>query len=252
MSGNIITFMKSGGGVGATTLAVQAACALRDPHLALLDLDIQYGAAAFQMDVESNASILELAAAADRLDAALLQGAMARPHDLFDLLAAPAGVYAMEDVSTNGVIAVIEIARRAYATLLIDLPMIWNEWGHAVLSRSDRIVLVTELTIPSLRQARRQIEMMMREQLGNIPLFVVANRVDRGLFGKGLSQKVGEKALGRAINFVIPNDPMIAMAADAGLPLGAMRGGSLAKKFARMLTDVLATGEAQPRLAMED
>jgi pilus assembly protein CpaE len=250
MSGKIITFMKSSGGVGATTLAVQAACAMRDPSLALLDLDIQYGAAAFQMDAESSASILELSAAADRLDPALLQGAMVRPHDLFDLLAAPEGVYAMDDVSVDGVTAVIEMARRVYATILIDLPMIWNEWGHAVLSRSDHIVLVTHLTIPSLRQARRQIEMIMREQLGNIPVFVVANRVDNGFFGKGLSLKAGEKAMGRAINFVIPNDPTIGMAADSGLPLAAMKAGSLTKRFARMTTDVLATAEA-PRLAME-
>jgi pilus assembly protein CpaE len=250
MSGKIITFMKSSGGVGATTLAVQAACALRDPSLALLDLDIQYGAAAFQMDAESSASILELSAAADRLDPALLQGAMVRPHDLIDLLAAPEGVYAMDDVSVDGVTAVIEMARRVYATILIDLPMIWNEWGHAVLSRSDHIVLVTHLTIPSLRQARRQIEMIMREQLGNIPVFVVANRVDNGFFGKGLSLKAGEKAMGRAINFVIPNDPTIGMAADSGLPLAAMKAGSLTKRFARMTTDVLATAEA-PRLAME-
>src|SRR5258708_32332199 len=101
MAGRIVTFMKRSGGVGATTLAVQAACAMRDPSLALLDLDIQYGAAAFQMDVESSASILELAAASDRLDAALLQGAMARPHDLFYLLAAPEGVYPMDDVSVD-------------------------------------------------------------------------------------------------------------------------------------------------------
>jgi pilus assembly protein CpaE len=250
MSGKIITFMKSSGGVGATTLAVQAACAMRDPSFALLDLDIQYGAAAFQMDVESSASILELSAAADRLDPALLQGAMVRPHDLFDLLAAPAGVYAMDDVSIDGVTAVIEMARRVYATILIDLPMIWNEWGHAVLSRSDHIVLVTHLTIPSLRQARRQIEMIMREQLGHIPLFVVANRVDRGLFAKGLSQKAGEKALGRAINFIVDDDPTIAMAADSGLPLAAMKAGSVARKFARMMTEILATAKA-PQLAME-
>lgn len=250
MSGKIITFMKSSGGAGATTLAVQAACSLRDPRLALLDLDIQFGAAAFQMDVESNASILDLVAALDRLDAALLQGAMVRPHDIFDLLAAPAGVYPMEDVSVEGVTAVIELARRVYTTILVDLPMIWNEWGHAVLTKADHIVLVTSLTLPALRQARRQIEMLMREQLGNTPLFVVANRVDRGLFGKGLSQKEGEKALGRAINFTIPNDPLIATAGDAGLPLAAVRGGAMAKKLARMMAEVYSTAEP-PRLAME-
>src|SRR5258708_37515632 len=117
MSGKVITFMKSGGGVGATTLAVQGACTLRGTNLALLDLDIQYGSAAFQMDVESNASILDLVATPDRIDAALLRGAMVRPHDAFDLLAAPEGIYPIEDVSVAAVNKVIEVARSVYATI---------------------------------------------------------------------------------------------------------------------------------------
>ncbi len=248
--GQVITFIKSGGGVGATTLAVQAACSLRAANLALLDLDIQYGSAAFQMDAGSNASILDLVASPDRIDAALLRGAMVRPHDAFDLLASPEGIYPMEDVSVAAVNKVIEVARRVYATILIDLPMIWNEWGHAALRNSDQIVLVTGMTIPSLRQARRQIEMMHREQLGNIPLFVVANRVNGGFLSKGLAQKAGEKALGRAINFIIPSDPLIATAADAGLPLRDVKGNASAKKLVRMMKDIFAAGEPA-RLAME-
>jgi len=250
MSGKVITFIKSGGGVGATTLAVQAACSLRGANLALLDLDIQYGSAAFQMDAESNASILDLVANPNRIDAALLRGAMVRPHDAFDLLAAPEGIYPIEDVSVAAVNKVIEIARSVYATILIDLPMIWNEWGHAALRNSDQIVLVTGMTIPALRQARRHIEMTHREQLGNIPLFVVANRVNGGFLRNGLSQKAGERALGQAIDFTIPNDPSIVTAADAGLPLRDAKGGALAKRFVRMMKEIFAAGE-QARLAME-
>jgi pilus assembly protein CpaE len=250
MSGRVITFMKSGGGVGATTLAVQAACSLRGSNLALLDLDIQYGSAAFQMDAESNASILDLVATPDRIDAALLQGAMVRPYGAFDLLAAPEGIYPVDDVSVAAVTKVIEIARSVYTTILIDLPMIWNEWGHAALRNSDQIVLVTGMTIPSLRQARRQIEMTHREQLGKIPLFVVANRVNGGLFSKALSKKAAEKALGRTIDFTVPNDPMIATAADAGLPLSDAKAGALAKRVARMMKEIFAAGEPA-RLAVE-
>jgi pilus assembly protein CpaE len=240
MPGKVITFIKSGGGVGATTLAVQGACSLRDAKLALLDLDIQYGTAAFQMDIESNASILDLAPNPRRIDAALLQGAMVRPHNAFDLLAAPEGIYPLEDVSAAAVTTVIDVVRTIYATSLIDLPTVWTEWGHAALTNSDCIVLVTRLTIPSLRQARRQIEMIHREQLGNIPLVVVANRVNRGLFSNGLSKQAGEKALGRAISFTIPDDPLIPAAADAGLPLAKAKGRALTKRFSLMMKEIIA------------
>jgi pilus assembly protein CpaE len=243
MTGKIISFIKSGGGVGATTLAVQIACSRHGDGIALLDLDIQYGSAAFQMDTDSNVSILDLSANRDRLDAALLQGAMARPHNAFDLLPAPEGIYPMEDVSEAAVTKIIDIARRVYAITLIDLPMVWTEWGHAALSKSDHIVLVTQLTVPSLRQARRQIEMTKRERLGHIPLFVVANRVRGSWLAPGISTSDAERALGRQINFIVPEEQQIMLAGNAGSPLSAVRGGALAKRLSRMMNEIVAMSQ---------
>jgi pilus assembly protein CpaE len=237
----VITFIKSGGGVGATTLAVQTACAYRETRIALLDLDIQFGAAAFQMDVESNVSILDLAAASDRLDEALLKGAMVKPDGAFDLLAAPEGVYPLEDLSSAAVGKVIEVARTAYDTVLVDLPTVWNDWSYAALAKSDHIVLVTQMTIPSLRQARRQIEMARRELLGNIPLFVVANRVTSNVFGSSLSQKAAERAIGRPIDFIIPRHDSIGTAAESGCSLGALKAKSLVKKFSNMIDKIVSS-----------
>ncbi|MBY0431894.1 MAG: hypothetical protein K2Q10_11895, partial [Rhodospirillales bacterium] len=48
-NGTVLAFLKAGGGVGATTLAVQAGCALaaaKGASVCLLDLDVQFGAAA--------------------------------------------------------------------------------------------------------------------------------------------------------------------------------------------------------------
>jgi pilus assembly protein CpaE len=250
MAGKVITFMKSGGGVGATSLAVQTAYANRTGNLALLDLDIQYGAAAFQMDIEGTASILDLTAASERLDASLLQGAMARPHANFDLLAAPEGVFPLEDVTVRTVAKVIDIARSIYATVLIDLPPVWTDWVQTALAKSDHIVLVSQLTVPSIRQARRQIEMTKREALGHIPLSVVANRVNGGWFASGISQSEGEKALGRAINYLVPRHASMTAAANAGSPLSAVGGHALAKKLARMMSEIVSTASpSRPAVA---
>jgi pilus assembly protein CpaE len=242
MNGSVITFVKSSGGVGATSLAVQMACALRNTKTALLDLDVQFGSAGFQMDMpRAETSIVDLAGTANRLDSAMLKGAMVRPHDRFDLLCAPEGIPPMEDVTADGVLKIIDGARLDYDNVLIDMPMVWCEWSYAVLTRSNHIVLVTRLTVPALRQARRQMEMMKEERLNQIPLFIVANQVETGfLSGKGISKQEGESVLGRPINAVLPHHPAMRLAIDAGLPLSDVRGGrALSKKLVSMMGKIL-------------
>ncbi|HLY90067.1 MAG TPA: hypothetical protein VKQ27_13880 [Acetobacteraceae bacterium] len=240
MNGAAITFIKSGGGVGATALAVQMACACRG-EIALLDLDIQFGSAAFQMDITSTTSIIDLVATPGRLDEAMVRGAMVRPHECFDLLAAPQGIHPMEDLTPEGVGQVIDVARATYASVLIDLPEIWSDWSYAALARSSQIVLVTRLTVPSLRQARRQMDMIKQENLDRIPLFIIANQVEQGLFAKTVSKRKGEEVLGRKIDFAMPSDAAMQIASDSGLPLGKVRGGGASvKKLARILHDILA------------
>lgn len=241
MSGAVVSFMKSSGGVGATALAVQMACA-RKGELALLDLDIQFGAAAFQMDVASDASIIDLVSVPDRLDPAMVKGAMVRPHERFDLLAAPQGIHPIDELTADGVIRVIDVARETYSAVLLDLPEVWTEWSYAALARSSRIILVTRLTIPSLRQARRQMDMIKQENLGHIPLYVIANQVRSGLLARSLSKREGEAVLGRAIDFTVSSDDAIQLASDSGLPLAEVPGGGAhARKLARIIEDVLAS-----------
>ena len=248
MNGAVLSFIKSNGGAGATALAVQMACASSDA-VALLDLDIQFGCAAFQMDVVPRSSIIDLVATPERIDPAMVKRAMVRAHQRFDLLAAPSGVHPVDDVSVAGVLKVIDAARRVYDTILIDLPEIWTDWSHAALANSDHIIMVTRLSIPALRQARRQMEMLEQQGLGRIPLSLIANQVERSLFAKAPSKRDGEEILGRAIDFAIRDDPAMQLAGDSGLPLSEIRGGrSLVRTLGRIITKLRADG-ALPQAA---
>jgi pilus assembly protein CpaE len=239
----VVSFLKSGGGVGATTLAVQGACALHSDRVVLLDFDIQFGAVAFQLGITAKESLLSLTANPARLDASLLESALVRVRQEFALLAAPEEIHLLQDVSVEGASGIVELARGSYDRVLIDLPMAWCDWAYSVLTNSDRIVLVTRLTVPSLRQARRQIETLQREDLGHVPLVVVANRVESGRrFGGTMpvSKKDGESALGRTIDFIVPDDAAFVNAANAGLSLAEAHGTGLEKLLARMMSEIFA------------
>lgn len=248
--GPVISFLKGGGGVGATSLIVQGACAIggrkKPASSVVLDLDIQFGAAATLMDAEQRLSILDLVRDPQRLDGALLKAAMVRPHDRFDLLPAPASVLPVDDIDAWAIKATIALASRTYGSTLIDLPMLWNHWVRAVLEGSDAIALVVRLTVPSLRRARAQIDMLRTEGLQDIPLFVIANAVDTGLFSAaGPSLKKAETALGRKIDFCIPKHDAMRSAADQGKPLSEVSGGkSLEAKLASMMQAIVERAEA--------
>ena len=141
--GSVVSFIKSGGGVGATSLAVQGAAAVsrekNAPPLCVLDFDIQFGSAALQMDTEQRVSVIDLARDLKRLDGALLRSAMVRPHQRFDLLAAPSSIYPISDLDVDAVATILEVARREYSQVIVDLPTLWSDWVLATLANSDVI-----------------------------------------------------------------------------------------------------------------
>jgi pilus assembly protein CpaE len=247
--GQVVSFLKSSGGVGATTLAVQSACALghgKDGQsVALIDFDLQFGGTACQIGAESHVSVLDLVHTPERIDATLMRSAMVRAHNRFDLLGAPKDVPGLEGVDGQAVAALLKVARSEFALTMLDMPLMWRGWVSEALSRSDAIILVTNLTVPSLRQARRQMDTLVREGLDKVALKIVINRVKDGFFSKStIGIKDAEIALGRKPDYTIAEDQVFSLAGNLGVPLSEVTGGaSVAKKLARMMDKLI---EKQP------
>jgi pilus assembly protein CpaE len=244
--GLVVSVMGSCGGVGASSLAVQSACALArrtdGPATCLLDLDIQFGTTALLLDLEPRGSVIDLIQQSERLDGAMLRGAMARAaRGSFDVLAAPTTFHPMDEVEPDRIAAVVETASSEYALTLLDVPLLWSNWTHAALRCSNLIVLVVQPTVPALRLGRRQLEMLRQEELDDIPLTVVLNRAESSVLGaNSVTLKEAATALGRKVDHVIPESPALKAAAQSGLPLGEVRGGPpLEKKIAAIFGDIL-------------
>ncbi|HEX5397078.1 MAG TPA: hypothetical protein VFX74_08315, partial [Candidatus Limnocylindria bacterium] len=243
--GVVLTLMASSGGVGVTSLAVQGACALARRHkeerICVLDLGIQFGCAALLLDAEQRASVLDLVNTPDRIDAELLHGAMVRPHGRFDLLAAPAAMCPIDDIDAAAITKTIAAVSAEYTLTIVDLPLLWTHWTHAALRASGVVALVVDPTVPSLRQGRRQIDVLRQEELDDIPLAVVANRVGGRLFGRrGVPLKAAATALGRSIDHAVPDSAAMRAAGNAGLPLNEVGGGkAIEKKLAAVLDRVV-------------
>ena len=243
--GTVVAFLKAGGGVGATTLAVQSACSLGtssssqgSAQTCLLDFDVQFGAAALHLDLDHSASLIELPDISERFDLTMLRGAMAHHRCGVDLLPSPSALHPLDMVTPETAITLVHAAAQDFRHILVDLPLTWTAWTRAVLAEANVIILVLRPDVPSIRQARRQIEALASEGCGAIPLKIVANFTPTGLFpAPGIGLKDAARALGRPLDFTIPRaDRPFADAVNHGLPLAEVKGGrGPAKQISRMI-----------------
>lgn len=246
--GKVVAFVKGGGGVGATTIAVQAGCCLLSRgkkggsrRVGLFDLDLQGGTAALYLDLDNRLSVSDLMDSPERLDNELLAG-VAQSHDSgLKVLAAPREVMPLESLSPKFVTTLLAAARKEYDVTLLDLPPVWNEGMYTALQQSDVIYLVTQLTVAGIRQARHQLNTIQMQGLA-ADVRVVLNRYEKG-WGKTVQLKEAEKALGHPIEHCIPNDyKLVSEALNQGVALSHIKGRSKVEKAIQAMVEETMSG----------
>ena len=67
-----------------------------------------------------------------------------------------------ETCAPEVVARMLDLAAAKFENLVIDLPRLWLPWMESVVRGSDRFFIVTELSVPGLRQARRVTDELQR------------------------------------------------------------------------------------------
>jgi pilus assembly protein CpaE len=111
--------------------------------------------------------------------------------------------------------------------VVIDMPRTWFSWTDSVLLGSNHLYIISEMTVPSLRQAKGLVG-AIRERLGDGPNpQVIVNRFEQQMFGPGLKKNDLEQTLGNAFAATIPNDyRLVREAIDRGVPLDEVKQGN--------------------------
>jgi pilus assembly protein CpaE len=227
--GKLVSIIKSVGGVGATALLGQLAIRFAEKEGAnrretcLIDLDVQFGDAAFQLGLQPKLSLFDLLEAGTRLDGALLR-ATTTPHASgLKVISAPFEMMPLEAVSSEHVLQIVDLATREFGTVFVDLPTNWTNWSLSLVARSDLVLLVTELTVAGLARARRQLDLLDSQDLESVDIRVVVNRYEKSL-ARSIRPADVHQALGREAAFNIANDFALMRAAiDRGVPLGEIK-----------------------------
>ncbi len=259
-NGHVISFLKAGGGVGASTLAVQSACLLASrkktdkSQVCLVDLDLQFGTDALYLDLDNRVGLTNLLDSADRVDRELLHSVMGHHTSGLEFLAAPRDVVPLESLQPKDLEHFLKLIRGEYGMTFLDLPLAWTPWSYAAVQNSDLVILVIQLSVAGVRQARRQIETLQAQGLGSVPVKVALNRFEKG-WGKSVDVGDAEKALGRKFDYFIANDySTVSEALNQGVSLSAIKKKSkVEQSLQKMIDDAIktVTGEdarPEPRL----
>jgi pilus assembly protein CpaE len=230
---NIYTFLPAVGGAGVTTLAVQSAMMLLNSgqrgktSTCLVDLDFQHGACADYLDLEPRLNLGEIEPRPERLDRQLLEVMLSHHPSGLAVIAAPNRPAEMRTFDPEMVTRLLDLVSTNFDYVVFDMPRTWFSWTDSVLLGSNKLFIVSEMTVPGLRHAKQLVE-AIGERLGEGPKpQVIVNRFEQKLFSSGLRKSDIEQVLGNAFAACIPNHyGLVREAIDRGIPLEEIKPGN--------------------------
>ena len=143
------------------------------------------------------------------------------------VIAAPNRPAEMRSFDPDVVTRLLDLVSSHFDYVVFDMPRTWFSWTDSVLLGSNKLFIVSETTVPGLRQAKQLVE-AIRERLGDGPKpQVIINRFGQKMFSSGLRRGDIEQAIGDAFLACIPNDyALVREAIDRGVPLDEVKTGN--------------------------
>jgi len=247
-AGHVVSILKAGGGVGATSIGAQVAAMVADngaaPRVCLVDLDVQFGMAAVYLDVTDSITMGEVLAAAGSPSEIGLAAGLTPHVSGACVLGAPPSFMPLEAISLELIDGLITALRRDFDLVLLDLPPAWTAWTNRALRQSDQILMVTNLSVPHAHLVRRQLELLQSQGLDHAPITLICNRCG-GDAPASLSVRAVSSAIGRAFDVQIPEDrKLMADAVNQGAAISAIRRGSKLEKALRQVVSEISAVRA--------
>lgn len=200
--GEIYAFLGAKGGIGTTTLAVNAATALarRGERTLYIDLHVAGGDAAVFLGAEPRFSVTDALDNIHRLDESLFKTLIVPTNAKVDLLAS-SSQSVVWNADAKRIHRLLEFVKKHYRFIVIDAA----RSDATVLDSFEgtaRIVLVTNQELATLRNGSRMAS-LLRQRYGAARVMVVANRFDAGA---DITEKDIERVIGSSVKHAVPND----------------------------------------------
>ena len=217
----ILAIAGSGGGVGATSIAVNLGCALaadESNSVALVDLDTALGDADVFLDTIPDYTLTDVTQNISRLDFTLLKRSLTKHASGLYLLPRPVQLQDREYITPDDLQRVVGLLRATFSHLIIDLSKSYTDLDALALQEAEHVFLVTQLDLPSLRNVVRLMMSFSEIEGLKEKTRIVVNRI--GMDSGQISVKKAKETIGGDIFWQIPNDyRVMSEVRNNGIPL---------------------------------
>jgi len=219
--GKIYSFISAKGGVGSTVLSVNTAAAMaigRKSSVALFDMCFQSGDASVLLDIVPQTTMIDLSRNIHRLDVSFLRSAMYSHATGINFLSAPLNPEDSEEIKSDHIRDILILAKKLYDNVVIDCPsMQINDCTVAAFKESDKIFIVTDMSVPSIRNTMRFYKLMVKVGIGQDKFEIIINRFIKG---GAISLSEIEKNFLKPVYWLVSNDfSDIVSSINQGIPL---------------------------------
>lgn len=217
--GRIISIYSPKGGSGCTTIAANLGVALADKgyRTLLIDGSLQFGDVAVVLDLKPSTTIADLMDRMGDLDSDLVSSVVVSHESGLHVLMAPPRPEMADLVTEESIKTLLEFLRQDFDYIVIDTSTSLNDVALAMLDVSDRVFLITQQSMPALKNASRFFDLANTLDYGREKIVLLVNRSSNRL---GITVKDVANALKRPVVVTIPEDEeAVTRATDQGRPL---------------------------------
>jgi pilus assembly protein CpaE len=242
--GRVLALYGAKGGVGTTTIAINAAIALHRElgrKVCLIDGNLQFGDHRVFLDLGLDRKSIVDIVTAPSIDQDLIRQVLVKHDSGVDLLLAPPSPETAELVTPEHLPMIIDQLRGLYDYILIDIDKRLDDVNLGILEASETMFVVMTADLSCLKNVRLVLETIghLGYEAGKIQL--VLNRSNAFT---GINVKNAEGALKRTIDHQIVNEYRGAISAlNTGAPFMLTKADSL---LGRSMLDFCQVVDKQP------
>ncbi len=242
--GKVVTVFSTKGGVGKSLVATNVGVALAGAQhsVCLVDLDVNSGDVAIMLQLTPHRTINDLAGFNGVIDAEGISSILTKHSDNLSVVAAPVRIDSPDQATPDDIGKLLDALRRMVDFVVVDTSGVFDDNALTALDRSDVIVLVGTLDIPSLKALKLATSTLDVLNFPHDSWRFVLNRADSKV---GLSVDEYEKTLALKANCTMVSSREVLSAVNRGEALVTAYPNHPNSKaliaFSRSIADSLAT-----------
>ncbi len=217
--GKVITVMSAKGGSGKTVTATNLALLLtrhEGKRVCLVDADLQFGDCCLVLQLEPRFTMVNAAHELHHLDPTLLSTLLTEHSSGLKVLAAPLEPAFADDITTAGLMQMIDLLRESFDYVIVDTASMLDELLLSLVEIADHVLMVVDMDLPSVKNAKLALETLRLLKFPTDRVQLVLNRANARA---RLDEKEIETALKMPISAAIPSDGAVAASVNEGRPV---------------------------------